>query len=469
MRAKQLQQLAERLTRDLALAMDRIAQLEAEVAALKAKLAENSSNSHKPPSSDPPESERPQKKEPSGLKPGGQPGHPKHERRFLPPDKTVVLKPTCCSNCRHVLHGADAEPERHQVVEIPRVKPDVTDYWLHCLVCPCCGEVTRAELPPGVPHRGFGPRLTAMISICTGKFRMSKRMVRELLADFLGVELSLGSVSNLEQEISASLAAPDKEARAEARKAEIANLDETGWFQGTADGRARRAWLWVGVTAMVTVFKIAFSRGDDVAKEMLGKDWRGLLGSDRWSGYLWVPAKLRQLCWSHLQRDFQGFIDRKDAGAEFGRRLLALSEQMFVWWRRVRAGKLSRATFRRYMAPVRREILSLLRKAEACPASKTAGMAKQMLKLQAALFTFVDRAGIEPTNNSAERAVRHAVMYRKTSFGTQSEAGSRFVERILTTIATLRQQKRNVLEFVTAAYQARLLRIQPPSLVIAKR
>jgi transposase len=223
------------------------------------------------------------------------------------------------------------------------------------------------------------------------------------------------------------------------------------------------------VTAVVTVFKIAFSRGDDVAKELLGKDWRGLLGSDRWSGYLWVPAKLRQLCWSHLQRDFQGFIDRKDAGAPLGRRLLALSEQMFAWWRRVRTGALSRPTFRRYMAPVRREILSLLREAAACPAPKTAGMAKQILKLQPALFTFVDRAGIEPTNNSAERAVRHAVMYRKTSFGTQSDAGSRFVERILTAIATLRQQKRNVLEFVTAAYQARLLRTQPPSLIIAKR
>lgn len=308
-----------------------------------------------------------------------------------------------------------------------------------------------------------------MIAICSGKFRMSKRMVRELLADFLGVELSLGSVSNLEQEISAALAAPDKEARVEARKAEVANLDETGWFQGAADGRARRAWLWVGVTALVTVFKIAFSRGDDVAKEMLGKNYAGLLGSDRWSGYLWVAASRRQLCWSHLLRDFQGFIDRDDAGAPLGRRLLALSEQMFAWWGRVRAGTLSRETFKRYMVPVRREILSLLGEAEVCPAPKTARMAKQMLKLQLALFTFVDCAGIEPTNNSAERAVRHAVMYRKTSFGTQSDAGSRFVERILTTIATLRQQNRNVLEFVTAAYQARLLRIQPPSLLPAQR
>jgi transposase len=468
MRAKQLQQLAERLTRQLAAAMERIAQLEAEVAALKAKLAEDSSNSHKPPSSDPPESERP-RKEPSGLKPGGQPGHPKHERRILPPDRTVVLKPESCAHCHHTLLGDDAKPERHQVIEIPRVKADVTDYWLHTLVCPACGEATRAELPPGVPQRGFGPRLTAMIAICTGKFRMSKRMVRELLADFLGVELSLGSVSNLEQEISASLAVPDREARAAVRKAEVANLDETGWFQGAADGRARRAWLWVGVTAAATIFKIAFSRGEDIAKEILGADWRGLLGSDRWSGYLWVPARLRQLCWSHLLRDFQGFVDRKDAGAPIGRRLLELSEQMFALWRKVRVRALRRASFRRSMALMRNEIVSLLREAAACPAPKTAGMAKQILKLEAALFTFVDHTGIDPTNNSAERAVRHAVMYRKTSFGTHSDAGSRFVERILTTIATLRQQKRNVLEFVADAYQARLLRLQPPSLLPAQR
>jgi transposase len=468
MRAKQLHQLAERLTRDLATAMDRIAQLEAEVATLKAKLAENSSNSHKPPSTDPPESERPQK-EPSGRKPGGQPGHPKHLRRFLVPDRTFHLRPDKCCNCHRPLHGDDPQPRRHQVVEIPPVKPDATDYWLHSLSCEHCGEVTCAELPAGVPHRGFGPRLTAVISILSGKYRMSKRMVRELLADLLGTELSLGSVSNLEREISTSLTKPVEDVGAHVREAAIANLDETGWFEGTDGGRARRAWLWVAVTKMVTVFKIAFSRGDGVAKELLGANFAGMLGSDRWSAYLWISAKMRQLCWSHLERDFQGFIDRKDAGSPYGTSLLIGSKQMFKWWHRVRDGTLSRAAFRRYMAPVRRDMISLLREAEACPATKTAGMAKQMLKLKAALFTFVDHAGIEPTNNSAERAIRHAVMYRKTSFGTQGPEGSRFVERILTTIATLRQQHRNVLEFVTAAYQARLLRAQPPSLLPSNR
>jgi transposase len=467
MRARQLQQLVERLTRELAAASARISQLEAEVATLKARLAENSSNSHKPPSSDPPQAPRPQT-EPSGRSPGGQPGHPKHERRFLPPDRTVTLRPERCSRCSHPLQGDDPQPERHQVVEVPPVRPDVTDYWIHSLGCPHCGEVTRAELPAGVPHRGFGPRLTAMITICSGKFRMSKRMVRELLADFLGVKLSVGSVANLEQEISLSLAEPTEEAAAHFHEAAIANLDETGWFEGTAAGRARRAWLWVGVTAAVTVFKIAFSRGERVAKELLGANFAGVLGSDRWSAYLWVPAKLRQLCWSHLQRDFQGFIDRGDAGAPYGTRLLGATELMFHWWHRIRDGTLSRATFRRYMAPVRSEILALLREAAACPAPKTSGMAKEILKLQLALFTFVDREGVEPSNNSAERAIRHAVMYRKTSFGTQSAEGSRFVERILTVVATLRQQNRNVLEFVAAAYHARLLHAPAPSLLPAK-
>jgi transposase len=466
MRTKQLLQLVERLTRDLAAANARISQLEAEVAALKAKLAENSSNSHKPPSSDPPASPRPQT-EPSGRSPGGQPGHPKHERRFLLPDRTVTLRPEWCSKCHGPLHGDDPRPERHQVVEVPPVRPDVTDYWLHSLVCPHCGEASRAELPAGVPRRGFGPRLTAMIALCTGKFRMSKRKVRELLADFLGVELSLGSVANLEQEISASLAKPDEEARAQVREVAVANLDETGWFEGAAEGRARRAWLWVAVTAQITVFKIALSRGERVARDLLGARYQGMLGSDRWSAYLWVPTELRQLCWSHLQRDFQGFIDRADAGTPYGRRLLEAGELMFHWWHRIRDGTLSRATFRRSMAPLRREVLALLSDAAACPASKTSGMAKEILKLKDALFTFVDREGIEPTNNSAERAIRHAVMYRKTSFGTRSASGSRFVERILTAVATLRQQNRNVLEFVAAAYQARLLHAQAPSLLPA--
>lgn len=220
-------------------------------------------------------------------------------------------------------------------------------------------------------------------------------------------------------------------------------------------------------TAFVTLFRVARSRGSDVAQEMLGAGFAGFLGTDRWSAYTFVDPARRQLCWSHLERDFQGFVDRADKGAPLGESLLRQSGRMFRYWHRVRDGTLSRAAFQHRMKPVRSRIVSLLREASVCPAQKTAGMAKQILKLQAALFTFVDNEGVEPTNNVSERKVRQGVMWRKTSFGTQCSNGSRFVERILTTDATLRQQERSVLEFLTAAYQARLDRAPPPSLLPA--
>lgn len=453
----------ERLTAALAAALDKIGALETRIAELEARLNQNSTNSSKPPSSDPPGTPR-SGGTPSGKKQGAQPGHRKHERRLLDPDHIVHIRPGTCACCGKALHGDDSNPERHQVVELPPVKPDVTDYLIHSLECDC-GAVTRGELPPGVPQRGYGPRLTGVVALLTGTYRLSKRMAQQLIEDLLGVEISLGTVPNLEQEISASLAAPVEEAREHVRQQPVANLDETGWYEGRDDGRAGRAWLWVAVTSLVTVFKIARSRGEGVAKQILGADFKGFLGSDRWSGYAWVEAMRRQLCWAHLIRDFQGMEDRRDAGAEYGTALLALADKMFQWWPRVRDGTLARATFRRYMAPVRREVLSLLHKAAACPAGKTAGMAKQILKLEVALFTFVDFEGVEPTNNIAERAIRHGVMYRKTCFGTQGEAGSRYVERILTVVATLRLQRRNVLEFLAAAHSARLSHSQPPSLL----
>jgi transposase len=306
-----------------------------------------------------------------------------------------------------------------------------------------------------------------VVSLCSGKYRLSKRLIQSILADLLGVDLSLGSVSNLEQEMSESLAAPVEEVAAHVKKQDVANADETGWFEGRSNGRAGRAWLWVVTTVFVTLFRVARSRGADVAKEMLGADFAGFLGTDRWSAYTFVDPARRQLCWSHLERDFQGFIDRKDAGARLGENLLRQSARMFRYWHRIRDGTLTRAAFQHRMKPVRSRILSLLRKASVCPAPKTAGMAKQILKLRAALFTFVDHEGIEPTNNVSEQKVRQGVMWRKTSFGTQGSNGSRFVERILTADATLRQQKRDVLDFLTAAYAARLNRVPPPSLLPA--
>jgi transposase len=219
---------------------------------------------------------------------------------------------------------------------------------------------------------------------------------------------------------------------------------------------------------MVTVFQIATSRGSKIAKEMLGEHFAGFLVTDRWSAYTWVDATRRQLCWSHLIRDFQGFVDRGGRGGEIGETLLDQVDKMFTWWHRVRDGTLDRAAFQAEMKPVQAKIIELLHEAEELDEvneKKTLGMAKKILGIEDALFTFVKVEGIEPTNNFGERQVRPGAMWRRTSFGTQSEAGSRFVERMLTTVATLRQQKRSVLEFLTDAYAAHLERRPGPSLL----
>ena len=451
----------------LAWAIERITLLEAQVARLTAQLNQNSTNSSKPPSSDPPGVSR-QAKAPSGRKPGGQPGHQRNMRDLVPVDQVDVLKelvPPSCRRCHHHLRGRDPHPLRHQVTEVPVVAPTVTEYQLHALVCPDCGEVTRAELPAGVPRGAFGPVLVSMVALLTIRFRQSKRLAQELVSTLLNVEVSLGAISKIEQQTSEALAVPVEEAREYVRHQDVVNADETGWYEGKSEGKKARAWLWVVTTSLVTVFKIAKSRGEDVARDMLGDGFKGVLGADRWSAYNFVDALRRQICWSHLLRDFQGFVDRGEKGGAIGEALLRQADLMFTWWHRVRDGTLTRRTFQRRMEPVKEEIRRLLRSARLRAEPKTRGMARAILKLKWALFTFVREPGVDPTNNAAERRVRPAVIARKLSFGTESPAGSRFVERMLTITATLRQQDRNVLDYIVAAHQARLDGCSPPSLL----
>jgi transposase len=445
----------------------RVAVLEAKVEQLTAQLEQNSTNSSKPPSSDPPGVAR-QAKLPSGRKPGGQPGHRRHLRELLPVEQVDHVKevlPSACRRCKRHLHGQDPDPRRHQVTEVPVIEPTVTEYRLHALECPNCGEVTRAELPAGVPRGAFGPVLASMVALCTIRFRQSKRLAQELFATLLNVEVSLGAISKIEEQTSAALAVPVEEARVYVREQAVANADETGWYEGKSEGKKQRAWLWVLTTPVVTVFKIAKSRGQDVAREMLGGGFQGILGVDRWGAYNFLKALRRQLCWSHLLRDFQGFVDRGGKGGVIGESLLRQADLMFTWWHRIRDGTLLRRTFQRRMEPVTEEIPRLLRAAVVRAEPKTRGMAKAILKLKWALFTFVRESGVEPTNNVAERRIRPAVIARKLSFGTESPEGSRFVERMLTVTTTLKQQDRNVLHYLVAAHEARLLGLPAPSIL----
>jgi transposase len=285
-------------------------------------------------------------------------------------------------------------------------------------------------------------------------------MIEEMMGDFFDADLSLGSVSKLEADTSAALAAPVALAAAHVMEQPVQHADETGWTEGK-----KRAWLWVVVTAQVAVFLLDRSRGAKVARRLLGEVRRGILISDRWSAYHWIPAEQRQICWAHLIRHFKGFADYGEQAQRLGIDLLAGCKTMFDQWHRVRDGTLLRADFQHLMDPLSGEIVELLRAGSQCAAPKVAGQCREILKLEGALFTFVRVAGVEPTNNMAERAIRPAVLWRKGSFGTDSEQGSRFVERILTVVTTLRLQQRNVLDYVTSACQARLLGQPAPSLL----
>lgn len=436
--------------------------LEAEVHRLREQLGQTSRNSSRAPSSDPPGTP-PRQRQSSGRQRGGQPGHNGTTRTLLPieeVDQVIPVKPEACQACGRRLEGEDPAPRRHQVTEIPPIEPETTEYQLHTLDCPSCGSRTSAELPAGVPSRSFGPRAQAMVSVLSGKYRMSKRNVEELMTDFFGVALALGSVSNLEQATSAALAEPVEEATAYVAEQPVVNMDETGWREANS-----KAWLWVAVTGWVTVFVIRLSRGGQVVKELLGEDFEGIVGSDRWSAYNWLDVILRQLCWAHLLRDFQAFVDRGGQSARIGQEVLAQAELMFQWWYRVRDGTLTRADFQEQMQAVQTRVGQLLRAGTTCDQAKTAATCRHILRFEEALWTFVRVAGVDPTNNAAEQAVRPGVLWRNGSFGTQSETGSRFVERMMTVGATLKRQDRHVLDYVTAACQAAIRGETPPSLI----
>ena len=450
------------LEAQLAAALIVIDRLTARVADLEARLARNSMNSSNPPSSDPPGTMRPRSKM-SGRKPGGQPGHKGHRRELVPVedvDKLTVLKPSHCGKCEAPLDGEDSEPLRHQVIELPPMRPLVLEWQQWARGCRRCGAVTRAELPSDVPRTGFGDRLCALVALLAGKCHLTKRTTQELLADAFGIEMGLGSVSNIEQTMSGALAPGVEAARTHVRAAAVVHPDETSWRQARD-----KAWLWTAATPTVTVFQINRSRGGDVARAMLGDPFLGKAVSDRWSGYNWIPVEQRQVCLSHLIRDFQEIEDRGGVGAWVGTLLLKQMTKIFHWWHRMRDGKMTRECLQKKSGAIEREVGQLLRLGGVCGNAKTAGMCTEILKLESALWTFVYHDGVEPTNNRAERAIRPAVLWRKGSFGTHSAAGSRFVERVLTVVATLKQQGRNIFDYLVAAAHSRFDGRPLPSLL----
>jgi transposase len=471
-----LYQLVQVLQAQVANLQAQVGALQAEVAQLREQLGRNSQNSSQPPSADGPRAHPRPKRPPTGRKPGGQAGHLGHGRKLIPVEQVphvVDLKPTACDQCGALVLGEDAQPARRQVTDLPRVEPEVTEYRQHALKCLVCGARTAAEFPVGIPGGSCGPRLQATVGYLTGRIGVSQREVEEVLQTVFHTDLSLGSISAQEDQVSAALAEPVQAAQTYVQHQAVQNVDETSWREKT-----KRAWLWISTTPLVTVFLILATRGATGAQQILGSVVQSVVGSDRWSGYTWLDPQRRQLCWAHLKRDFQALVERGGESERIGRALLEQVEKMFGLWHRVRDGTLSRADFQTAMQPIQTAVGDLLRKgaALACdtpggPPPRSGGhgqtrhTCKNLLKLEVALWTFVRIEGVEPTNNCAERGLRRAVLWRRRSFGTQSEDGSHFVERILTAVTTLRQQKRDVLDYLTQACAAATRGEPAPSLL----
>jgi hypothetical protein len=441
-----------------------VPQMQQRINQLEEQVGKNSRNSSKPPSSDGPQVKKPPAKEKGNRKRGGQPGHPGRGRKLKPPEEVngfVISKPTSCQVCGTLLLGEDPQPQRHQVCELPPIEPEVIEYQVHTLRCLQCGQNNCGEWPVEMPPGGFGPRVQALVGTLSGRYHVSRRDIQEMLATIFQVEMGLGTVSNQEAQVSAALSEPVEEAQAYVQQQGQVNTDETSWSKHSD----QRHWLWTAVTKGVTVFLIVATRSADGVKALLGQEFTGVVGSDRYSAYSWLDASRRQVCWAHLLRDFQAIVERQGHSAVIGQTLLRQAAQMFTLWHRVRDGTLSRADFQKAMRPIRADIATLLRLGTFVNHSQTAKTCANILKLEPALWAFVDQEDIDPTNNAAERALRRGVLWRKRSFGSQSDRGLRFTERILTVVTTLRQQDRNVLDYLTAACQAQILGLPAPSLL----
>ena len=449
---------------------EELAKLRALVEKLTEKLKQNSSNSSMPPSTDRGKNaERNAKKrerKQAGRKRGGQKGHKGHHRELLPPERVSAITdhyPARCAKCESTLpEEVDDAPMRHQVTEIPVVKPLVFEHRLHAIECKC-GHRTRAQLPAHVPPNSFGAGAVATISLLTGHYRLSKRNASRILWDLFGVRICAATITDCERRMSEALEASHIELHSHVKQLRVVHADETSWRQGN-----ERCWLWVAASKLVSFFMIQDRRSMDCAKNLLGEehDPAATLITDRFSSYGFWDA-LRQVCWAHLERTYKGWSEKKKGTyiQIYGAKLLALIRKMWVWWSQFRAGELEPVEFQKKMDSHSKEFESVLQEAAGCGCARINLKALRLLEANQSLWTFVRTAGVEPTNNEAERDLRHAVILRLLSFGTDSARGSRFLERIFSAVASLRKQGRDIHTFLSQTYVAHLIGSAKPSLL----
>ena len=445
----------------------RIADLERRLAELEARLKTNATNSSTPPSANPLDADKPVKKKKSKRQRGGQPNHPPHLKQLLPPERVQHWKhfvPEECSGCHAPLsHEAgpnDPEPKRFQTIELPPITVDVTEYQAHARTCACCGKVTHATIPAEIRAHSVEPRLTATLSYLTGAHGISKRGVEEIAETIFGAPISLGTIANLEQEVSAAIAPAHQEALEAVRKADVKFADETSWKLW-----GKLCWLWAAATTNVAVFVIHGKRSSLGLAALLGEEIHGILHSDRWNVYLQIPDERRQLCWAHLKRDFQKIVDLGGPSVFVGRRGLRIVRDLFAAWHAFQEGKVTRRKLQTLIEPLQRRLGKTLLEGGLGDDARVAKFCGHLLELECALWTFATQEGVEPTNNYMERLLRRAVLWRRRSFGCNSQVGCRFVERILTVVQTCRLHGNNSLEYLCSAVHAHRRGLSCPRLL----
>jgi len=459
---KRLAKLEAQVSQLLAMVTERdaeIVRLKARVAELESQLGQNSTNSGKPPSSDPPGT-RPSKPA-TGRKPGGQPGHEGHKRCLLPPEmvtaRTVLRAKACaCCGSRRLEPGEGVRA--HQVVDVPVIRPDVHQYDMHEATCLDCGKSTWAKLPSGVSTSMFGPRLLGVVGYFLAA-RVSRRQLQEILRELFGIPVSLGALSQAEERISEAIAGPTDAAAAYVRGQPVKHVDGSTWRLAGS-----YAALWTIATKFVVTFFVLANAKTDTIAALLGT-LKGIMVTDRGSQFGFWAMKRRQICWAHLIRKFVAFSERKDEGAELGGPLLLLAQTMLRAWHEVRDGTRTRKRYQTMARNAQVAFEALLERGVSLRLRGVSGSCQDMLDHKQALFTFAFQAGVDPTNNHAERMLRPFVMWRKTSYGSQSDRGCLFAQRIMTVSQSLRLQGRSVFEFLMTACQAAHTGASAPTLL----
>lgn len=429
-----------------------IARLNAEIADLKEKLGQNSRNSSFPPSSDSPFGKPATAHEPSGCGQGAQAEHIGAGHRLKPidqVDRVIDLRPSACSFCGSLLLGTDESPARRQVIEITaagtrvdRISPP--GFTLLSLL-----QDQSRRVVEGDAGRSFRRKSSCRDRIFNRQTRHPASCRGGRDARTIRRQKQFGKYQCRAKRLSQTLAEPVAALHELVERELISLVDETSWKEC-----GQKPWLWVKATAQATVFRILPGRSQQDARAMIGKNENGIVTSARYSGYNHLVQQHRQICWAHIQRDFQAIAERAGDSTVIGEGLLKQSKQLFRLWKQVRDGTMTTIEFQKLIMPIKEKVSGLLFAGTLSSHSKTRNTCSKILKPGLALWTFSQVKGIEPTNNQAERALRRAVLWRRKSFGTQSELGSRFVECILTVVTTLLQQRRSVIDYLKMACAA---------------